>query len=94
MLCLRAYAPLAVPSAARPPTPQLQIAQPAALQLTRAAHVELTPEQQQEAITKQLMEKTGMTTEYAVMCLAETGWNIEAAYGAFMANKVIILFSP
>jgi nuclear RNA export factor len=94
MLCLRAYAPLAIPAAARPPTPLLQMAQPAPLQLAQAAHVELTPEQQKEAIAQQLMEKTGMTTEYAVMCLVETGWNIEAAYGAFMANKVSPHTSP
>jgi nuclear RNA export factor len=88
MLCLRAYSPLAVPSAARPPTPQLQIAQPAPqLQLAQTAHVELSPEQQKEAITNQLMEKTGMTSEYAQMCLNETGWDIEKAYGAFKASK-------
>lgn len=88
MLCLRAYAPLALPSAARPTTPPQQAAQLAIQPLTKAAQTELTPEQQQEAIAKQLMEKTGMTMEYAVMCLTETGWNLEAAYGAFIANKV------
>jgi len=87
MLCLRAYSPLAIPSTAKPPTPQPQIAQPVPQQITQVAAVQLTPEQQKEAMATQLMEKTGMTIEYAAMCLEETGWDIEKAYGAFVANK-------
>lgn len=90
MLCLRAYSPLAIPSTARPPPPQSQTVQPTPqIQLGQSTQVGLSPEQHKEAIAKQLMEKTGMTLEYAVMCLEETGWDIEKAYGAFEANKVI-----
>lgn len=77
MLCLRAHSPLA----AHTTTPQPQIQQ--------APQTELTPEQQQQALAKQLMDKTHMTIDYAVLCLTETGWNLEAAYQAFLANKVI-----
>lgn len=91
MLCLRAYSPLALPSTSRVLTPQLAAAQPH-LPLPSAPQGEmLTPEQQQEAIAKQLMARTGMTMEYAVMCLGETGWDLEAAYAAFVANKVCSL---
>jgi nuclear RNA export factor len=49
------------------------------------------PEQQhQEMVTKQLVEKTGMTPDYAILCLTETGWDLEKAFVAFNANKVII----
>jgi nuclear RNA export factor len=42
----------------------------------------------QEMVTKQLVEKTGMTPDYAILCLAETGWDLEKASLAFNANKV------
>jgi len=35
-----------------------------------------------------LVEKSGMTVEYAVLCLTETGWDFEKAFMAFSANKV------
>ena len=48
------------------------------------------PERQhQEIVTKQLVEKTGMTPDYAILCLTETGWDLEKAFVAFNANKVI-----
>ncbi|KUJ22431.1 uncharacterized protein LY89DRAFT_680575 [Mollisia scopiformis] len=77
MLLLRAWAPLAQPKPhAMMPTPPQEPAQMA------------TPEQQQqEAMAMQLMEKTGMTLQYAGLCLVETGWNLENAYVAFMTNK-------
>jgi len=51
------------------------------------AHMAMSEQQQQEAMGVQLMERTGMTAQYAGMCLAETGWNLEAAFAAFIANK-------
>ncbi|KAH8815064.1 hypothetical protein F5884DRAFT_770939 [Xylogone sp. PMI_703] len=44
-------------------------------------------QQNQEAIIIQLAEKTGMTPAYAMLCLTETGWDIEKAFAAFIANK-------
>jgi nuclear RNA export factor len=47
------------------------------------------PEQEhQEMATKQLVEKTGMTPNYAILCLTETGWDLEKAFVAFNTNKV------
>ncbi|KAH8676751.1 putative mRNA export factor MEX67 [Tricladium varicosporioides] len=72
MLSLRAYGPLA---------------QPSNNQQTVAAVT--NPEQQrQEAITMQLVEKTGMTPNYAILCLTETQWDLEKAFVVFNANKV------
>ncbi|CZR50750.1 related to mRNA export factor MEX67 [Phialocephala subalpina] len=77
MLALRAWGPLAQP-------------QPAAMHQTPPQqHVQMAmPEQQkQEAMAMQLMEKTGMTLNYAALCLSETGWDLEKAFAAFTANK-------
>jgi hypothetical protein len=38
----------------------------------------------------QLIERTGMTMEFAVMCLRETGWDLEKAFIAFNKTKVYI----
>lgn len=49
-----------------------------------------SPEQQQkEMVTKQLVERTGMTPDFAILCLTETGWDLEKAFVAFTSNKVI-----
>jgi len=77
MLTLRAHSPLAKPSHSnRGASPQPNIV------------AEPTEQQKQEILAKQLMERTGMTVEYAVMCLGETGWDLEQAFAAFQANKV------
>ncbi|TAQ90206.1 hypothetical protein B7494_g1504 [Chlorociboria aeruginascens] len=69
---LRGWAPLATPSKAANG--------PASMP---------NPEQQnQEVVTMQLVERTGMTPNYAVLCLTETGWDLEKAYMAFDANKL------
>jgi nuclear RNA export factor len=74
MLTLRAWAPLALPQISSI-VPETQTAN--------------DPEQQQrDAMTMQLVETTGMTPNYANLCLTETGWNIEQAFIAFTANKV------
>ena len=79
-LVLRAYSPLAQPHhQTRASTPPQQPAQ-----------VAMSDQQKQEAIAMQLMEKTGMTAQYAGLCLTETGWNLEAAFAAFIANKACI----
>jgi len=77
MLTLRAWAPLALPQIASI-SPEIQPA--------------IDPEQQKrDAITMQLVEKTGMVPNYANLCLTETGWNLEQAFIAFTANKVYLL---
>jgi nuclear RNA export factor len=79
MLTLRPWAPLALP----------QISS-----ISPETHSTSDPEQQKrEAITMQLVEKTGMTPAYANLCLTETRWNIEQAFIAFTANKVSLLAS-
>lgn len=45
-------------------------------------------EQKQQEVTMQLVNRTGMTTTYALMCLTETGWDLEKALIAFDANRV------
>lgn len=78
MMVLRAWSPLALPVE--------QVVQQA-VQLTVAP--QQAPEQQaQELMTMQLAAKSGMTPQYAIMCLAETGWDLEKAFMAFTANKV------
>jgi nuclear RNA export factor len=79
MLTLRPWAPLALP----------QISS-----ISPETHRTSDPEQQErEAITMQLVEKTGMTPAYANLCLTETRWNIEQAFIAFTANKVCLFAS-
>lgn len=78
MMVLRAHSPLAMPS--HPANPKQNS--------TPAASINLE-QQNQEMLTKQLVEKTGMTPNYAVLCLTETGWDLEKAFVAFNANKVI-----
>ncbi len=77
VMILRSNSPLAVPLL---PANSIQYGGP--------AHV-IGPEQQQEMVTKQLVEQTGMTLNYAILCLAETGWDLEQAVVAFNLNKVI-----
>jgi nuclear RNA export factor len=72
MLTLRAWGPLAFPKPTITPQPN-------------AANNE---QQIQQAMTMQLVERTGMTPEYSAMCLTETGWDLEKAFVAFTANKV------
>lgn len=76
MLALRAWTPLAMPSQSAP--------HPA--QVTPAIGVE---QQQKEVVARQLMDKTGMTMEYAVMCLEQTAWELPQAFEAFQQNKVL-----
>jgi nuclear RNA export factor len=74
MLSLRAWSPLALPqiSSISPETQPTN-----------------DPEQQKrDALTMQLVERTGMTPNYANLCLMETGWDLEQAFMAFTANKV------
>ena len=80
MMVLRAHSPLAMPS---------QSANSA--QKGNAEPQPQQPQNHQEMVTKQLVERTGMTPDYAIMCLTETGWDLEMAFAAFSANKVILL---
>jgi nuclear RNA export factor len=83
MMVLRAHSPLALPSHPANSTQNSNTAQ----NVNLAQNV--NPEQQhQEMVTNRLVEKTGMTPEYAVLCLVETGWDLEKAFAAFTANKV------
>ncbi|KAE8452140.1 hypothetical protein EG329_001607 [Mollisiaceae sp. DMI_Dod_QoI] len=77
MLALRAWAPLAQPQPAAYHSPPPQ----------QPVQMVMSEQQKQEAMAMQLMEKTGMTLNYAGLCLAETGWDLEKAYAAFTANK-------
>jgi nuclear RNA export factor len=77
MMALRAWTPLAMPS--QPPTIAPQAAPTSAEQ------------QQKEAVAGQLMEKTGMTMQYAILCLEQTGWELPKAFEAFQQNKVRLL---
>jgi Leucine-rich repeat (LRR) protein len=50
---------------------------------------------QKEMITIELCKATRMTWQYSVLCLEQTGWNLEAAGKAFEDVKVRLLaFSP
>lgn len=80
MLSLRAWSPLAVASQAVAPAPQ-------------ASPGPAVEEQQKEAMARQLMEKTGMTMEYAVLCLEQTGWQLPQAFDAFQQNRVCLFHS-
>jgi nuclear RNA export factor len=82
MMTLRAHAPLALPKVDHS-TQQIQQAPVQQIQQTQIT---------QDDITRQLVEKTGMTPEYSVMCLTETGWDLEKAFVAFNANKVSTSF--
>lgn len=74
MLTLRGWSPLALP--------QISTIAP-------EAQPTIDPEQQKrDAITMALVEKTGMTPDYANLCLMETGRDLEKAFGLFTANKV------
>jgi nuclear RNA export factor len=74
MLSLRAWGPLALP----------QISS-----ISQETQTNKDPEQlKRNAITIQLVERTGMTPNYANLCLTETGWDLEQALMAFTANKV------
>ncbi|CAG8951266.1 hypothetical protein HYFRA_00008015 [Hymenoscyphus fraxineus] len=75
MMTLRAWAPLA-------PARNM-----AAEPVTAPAPVAATGNPQQEAMTVQLVERTGMTPNYAVLCLTETGWDLEKAFVAFQLNR-------
>ena len=74
MLALRAWGPLALPQIVPSPAP---------VQVTVG-----TEQQNQHAAAMQLMERSGMTMDYAVLCLTETGWDLEKAFVAFNTNKV------
>jgi len=84
MMALRAHSPLVIP-----PSTVVAQTQPVPVAVPQAQEI---PEQQKELIANQLMEKTGMTLEYTIMCLQETAWNIEQAYAAYEANKVSYQF--
>jgi nuclear RNA export factor len=72
MLIARAWAPLSLPQTSS----SLSAPQPS------------TEQHQQQVVAMQLMERTGMTMEFAVMCLRETGWDLEKAFIAFNKTKV------
>lgn len=78
MLVLRPWSPLAQPAAEQPSAQPQQV----------AGGNGPTEQQIQEAMALQLMEKTGMTLQYAALCLQETGWDLEKAFMAFTANRV------
>jgi nuclear RNA export factor len=74
-LMLRAWGPLSLPLAGQ----------------DKALAVMQTEEElRQEDLTRQLIIQTHMTPEYAKLCLAETGWNLDQALIAFNANKVYL----
>jgi nuclear RNA export factor len=73
-LTLRAWGPLAQPTTG--PSIQQTINNP--------------EQMQQEAVTRQLVERTGMTPDYAILCLTETRWDLEKAFFAFERNRVCI----
>jgi nuclear RNA export factor len=75
MLVARAWAPLALPQTSS----------------ISSAPQPSTEQQQQQVMAMKLMERTGMTTEFAVMSLRETGWDLEKAFLAFNKTKV---YSP
>jgi nuclear RNA export factor len=77
MMVLRAWGPLASP---------INVANPPA----KINMGNQEQQQQQESLTMQLVGKTGMTPNYAMLCLTETGWDLEKAFVAFSANKVCI----
>ena len=47
----------------------------------------------QELIAR-LSSHTQMTSQYAIMCLDGTGWDLEKAFDAFTANKVRLSSTP
>jgi nuclear RNA export factor len=48
-------------------------------------------EAKKEELVKQLVLTTQMTAQYAALCLAETGWDLQQALQAFEANKVCVV---
>jgi nuclear RNA export factor len=80
MMTLRAWGPLPVPR------PTLT---PAAVPIVTPA---LTEQQKQEAFAQQLVQKTGLNLQYAILCLTETGWDLEKAFAAFNDNRVSFHF--
>ncbi len=46
---------------------------------------------QKEVLALQLSEVTGMTLEYSVMCLEQSGWNVEGAASSFEQAKVMCI---
>ncbi|KAG9248424.1 hypothetical protein BJ878DRAFT_488250 [Calycina marina] len=75
MMALRAHAPLAHPSPA--------VVQAQAAQIQEPAQQQTPTDQEKEFMANQLMEKTGMTLEYTIMCLQDNTWNLEQAYMKF-----------
>lgn len=73
MLCCRAYGELPIPQGPAPVASQPVVD---------------TEQQAREHVAMQLMEKTGMTLQYAGMCLDQAAWNLEQALIVFHANKV------
>ncbi|KAF4636361.1 hypothetical protein G7Y89_g1743 [Cudoniella acicularis] len=64
------------------------LALPRTLENTQPAANAINPEQQlQEALAIELGRLTGMTANYAAMCLTETRWDLEKALVVFNANK-------
>ncbi|PQE29685.1 TAP domain-containing protein [Rutstroemia sp. NJR-2017a WRK4] len=80
LLTLRAWSPLV---GSTPAVQPIQAPPPVA----EVPATALTPEQQQQAVAAQLSQATGMNAQYAIMCLTETGWDLEKAFVAFTANK-------
>lgn len=95
MMVLRAWSPVARPVPMND-QPLLQAPPPAvtlapAQQHMMNAPIPTTDQQIQQAMALQLAEKSGMTLEYSVLCLTETGWNFDQAFMAFTANKVCLV---
>lgn len=97
MMVLRAWSPVArpVPMSAQPQiqTPLPTIPLEPLQQQMMATPVQITDQQRQEAMAIELVRKSGMTLEYSVLCLTETGWNFDQAFAAFTANKVGLILS-
>jgi nuclear RNA export factor len=79
-MTLRAWGPLALPRAV------------AVGGVTLEAAPAVTEQQKQEAFAQQLVLRTGLTLQYAILCLTETGWDLEKAFVAFEANRVSFHF--
>jgi nuclear RNA export factor len=86
LMVLRPWSPIATPSTST--SQEIPVVEPVVPVPPANIGDGLTDQQRQEAMAIQLMERTGMTLQYAALCLTETGWDIEQAFIAFQANKV------
>jgi len=69
-------------------TPQLQAPQVQSLeQQATQPQADVPSNEQKEALAHMLMERTGMTLQYTVMCLEGNAWDINQAYSNYQAIK-------